>query len=54
MRYRAGGTVPVQVTVPDYVIAGERLTVGIALDPEIRHAIQVSIVNEHGQVVVQR
>lgn len=54
VRRRAGRAVPIQVTTPDLIIAGEELPVTVHIEPDVRDAIQVAVINEHNDIVFAR
>lgn len=47
-RYRAVGEVAVRVDVPDLVLAGEPLRVGVEVEEEQQHAVTIEVVDERG------
>ncbi|WP_394620618.1 hypothetical protein JNUCC0626_16375 [Lentzea sp. JNUCC 0626] len=54
VRRRAPATVPVQVTVPDFVLAGEHVPIAVQLPVETRDSVLVTVVDERGQSVFSR
>ncbi len=54
VRNRRGGTEPVGVTAPDFVLAGAVLPVEVRLEPGSRHAVQVTVLDDGYRVVASR
>jgi hypothetical protein len=54
VRRRAPKTIPVQVTAPDLVIVGDPLPITAEVEPDVRDAIQITIVDEHNTPVFSR
>lgn len=54
IRRRAPATVPVQLTAPDLVLAGEQLSITAQLPPDTRDSIQITVVDEHGRPAFAR
>lgn len=54
VRRRAPGTVPVNLIVPDLVLAGERLPITVRVDPGVRNAILIRVIDEREIPVFSR
>lgn len=54
VRRRAPCTVPVNLTVPDLVLAGEPLPITVRVDPTVRDAILVTVIDERQRPVYAR
>jgi hypothetical protein len=51
---RAAATVPIRVSTPELIMAGEALPVTVHTDPDTRDAIQITIIDEHHHTVYAR
>lgn len=54
VRRRAPASVPVQLTAPDLILAGEQFSIAAQLPPNARDSIQITVVDEHERPVFAR
>jgi hypothetical protein len=54
IRRRAAATIPVQLTAPDIVLAGQQFPITVQLPPGTRDAAQITLVDEQERPVFAR